>query len=61
MVKRGEHPKGHGCVRGMLTDAADISDQLQIGLFKNSGQIFPICIRFSNFTVEDANLICKGF
>lgn len=53
VVKGGEHPKGHGCVRGMLTVAADISDQLQVGLFKNPGQTFPVCIRFSNFSVED--------
>ncbi len=53
VVKRGEHPKGHGCVRGMLTVADDISDQLQVGLFKNPGQTFPVCIRFSNFSVED--------
>ena len=53
VVKRGEHPKAHGCVRGILAVAPELSDQLQVGLFKNPGQTFPVCIRFSNFSVED--------
>lgn len=55
VVKRGEHPKGHGCVRGTLVVAPELAEkpQLQIGLFKNPGQTFPVCIRFSNFSVED--------
>ena len=53
VVKRGEHSKGHGCVRGILAVAPKLSKQLQVGLFKNPGQTFPVCIRFSNFSVED--------
>lgn len=55
VVKRGEHSKGHGCVRGTLVVEPNLSNniQLQIGLFKNPGQAFPVCIRFSNFSVKD--------
>ena len=54
-VKRGEHSKGHGCVRGRLVVDPNLSEnpQLQVGLFKNPVQAFSVCIRFSNFSVKD--------
>lgn len=55
VVKRGEHPKGHGCVRGIFTvDRTQEEDsRLRFGVFREPGASFPICIRFSNFSVKD--------
>lgn len=55
VVKRGEHSKGHGCIRGQLVVDAQVADhpKLQVGLFKNPGEAFSVCIRYSNFSVKD--------
>ena len=55
VVKRGEHSKAHGCVRGTLVVEPNLADnpQLQVGLFQTPGQAFPVCIRFSNFSLQD--------
>ena len=55
VVKRGEHSKAHGCVRGLLVVEPNLAynPQLQVGIFQNPGQAFPVCIRFSNFSVQD--------
>lgn len=55
VVKRGEHSKGHGCIRGTLVIDAAVANnpKLQVGLFKNPGEAFSVCIRYSNFSVKD--------
>ena len=55
LVKRGEHPKGHGCIRGTFQVDPNLPDDpaLRIGVFQHPGQQFPVCIRFSNFSVEN--------
>ena len=55
LVKRGEHSKGHGCIRGIFQVDPNLPDDpaLRIGVFQNPGQRFPVCIRFSNFSVEN--------
>ncbi|PSN12927.1 catalase [filamentous cyanobacterium CCT1] len=55
VVKRGEHSKGHGCIRGRLVVDAGVADnpKLQVGLFKDPGEAFSVCIRYSNFSVKD--------
>ncbi|NMF85498.1 catalase family protein [Nodosilinea sp. P-1105] len=51
-VKRGEHPKGHGCVRGRFQVLEDVPEALQVGLFGQLGRSWPACIRYSNFSVK---------
>ena len=44
---RGQHYKGHGCVRAKFEVLADIPDQYKIGLFATPGS-YSAYIRFSN-------------
>ena len=44
---RDAHPKMHGCVRGEFTVAADLAEELRIGVFQQS-RTFPVWVRFSN-------------
>jgi Catalase len=54
-VRRGEHPKAHGCMRGELVIDADLPNDklLRVGVFQEPGKRFPACIRFSNFSQKD--------
>ncbi|ASC73863.1 uncharacterized protein XM38_048370 [Halomicronema hongdechloris C2206] len=54
-VKRGEHPKGHGCVRGSFQVDPHLPEDpaLRLGVLQTPGQTFPVCIRYSNFSVKD--------
>ncbi|NET84574.1 MAG: catalase family protein [Moorea sp. SIO1F2] len=53
-VKRGEHPKAHGCVRGEFIIDPNLpnDDKIRVGIFKEPGKRFPACIRFSNFSEQ---------
>jgi hypothetical protein len=44
---RDAHPKMHGCVRGEFTVAADLPQELRIGVFQQA-RTFAAWIRFSN-------------
>lgn len=53
-MQRGEHPKGHGCVRGMfhVVDELPENPALRVGVFSQPGRSWPVCIRYSNFSVK---------
>ncbi len=46
-VRRGQHPKQHGCVRAEFIVEPDLAPELRHGLFRE-GRVFPALIRFSN-------------
>jgi hypothetical protein len=46
-VRRGQHPKQHGCVLGEFVVEPRLSDELRHGVFRAPRQ-FPAIIRFSN-------------
>jgi len=46
-VRRGQHPKHHGCVRGEFVVAEDLAADLRHGLFAAPAR-YPVAIRFSN-------------
>ncbi len=52
-VRRGQHPKHHGCVTADFVVADAIPDELRCGVFREPGKRFPALIRFSNARVED--------
>jgi len=47
LMKRGAHPKHHGCVKAEFIVEPDLPDKCRIGVFKNE-QTFDAWIRFSN-------------
>lgn len=51
-VRRGQHPKHHGCVRGEFTVAADVPPDLRHGLFAQP-RSYPAWVRFSNGSQDD--------
>ena len=46
-VPRGQHPKGHGCVRGGFIVEPDLPEDLRHGVFRET-RALPALIRFSN-------------
>jgi hypothetical protein len=46
-VRRGQHPKHHGCVHADFLVAPDLPQDLKHGVFRE-GRTFPALIRFSN-------------
>ncbi len=46
-VRRGQHPKHHGCVRAEFIVPPDLPDELRHGVLRE-GRTFPALIRFSN-------------
>jgi catalase len=46
-VRRGQHPKHHGCVRAEFIVEANLPEKLRVGVFQKQRN-FPACIRFSN-------------
>lgn len=51
-VRRGQHPKQHGCVRGDFIVDADIPEELRHGVFRTA-RSFPAWVRFSNGSQDD--------
>jgi hypothetical protein len=51
-VRRGQHPKHHGLVRGTFTVHAAIPDALRHGLFREA-HTFEAVVRFSNGRQQD--------
>lgn len=50
-IRRGVHPKDHGCVKATFTVNEALPKHLRVGLFANPGQSFSAYIRFSNADV----------
>ncbi len=51
-VKRGQHPKHHGCVRAEFIVPAGLPPRYQVGLFREP-KTYPAWIRFSNGAQTD--------
>ena len=51
-VPRGQHMKGHGCLRAEFTVLPDLPEVLRHGVFARP-QTFDACIRFSNGKGQD--------
>jgi len=58
-IRRGQHAKTTGCVRGVFTIRDDVPDDLRYGVFRQPNQVFPAIIRFSN-AAETINPDGKG-
>jgi hypothetical protein len=51
-VRRGVHPKDHGCVKARFTVSDPLAEDLRVGVFKRPGHQFDAWIRFSNADVR---------
>lgn len=51
-VRRGQHPKHHGCVRAEFTVLPDVPEELRVGLF-GEPRTYPAWVRFSNGSQDD--------
>ncbi len=47
-VQRGQHPKLHGLVEAKFIVAADIPEEMRVGVFKEPGKTYDAWVRFSN-------------
>ncbi len=47
-IRRGQHAKATGCVRGVFTIRNDVPADLRYGVFSQPDQVFQAIIRFSN-------------
>ena len=47
-MRRGQHAKATGCVRGVFTIRDDVADDLRYGVFRQPNQSFQAIVRFSN-------------
>ena len=47
-MRRGQHAKATGCVRGLFTIRDDVADDLRYGVFRQPNQSFQAIVRFSN-------------
>ena len=47
-IRRGQHAKATGCVRGVFTIRDDVTDDLRHGVFCQPNQSFQAIVRFSN-------------
>ncbi|MDZ7581659.1 MAG: hypothetical protein U5R30_13890 [Deltaproteobacteria bacterium] len=47
-IRRGQHAKATGCVRGVFRIRDDVPDDLRHGVFHRPGQSFQAIVRFSN-------------
>jgi len=47
-IRRGQHAKATGCVRGVFTIQNDVPGELRHGVFHRPGQSFQAIVRFSN-------------
>ncbi len=48
LMRRGQHAKATGCVRGVFTIRDDVADELRHGVFRQPNQSFQAIVRFSN-------------
>ncbi len=46
-VPRGQHPKGHGCVKAVMRVDPDLPEDLRVGLFREPAE-YEAIVRFSN-------------
>lgn len=53
IARRDQHPKNHGVVWAEFKIESNLPASLQVGLFKESGKIFPAWIRYSNGQAMD--------
>jgi hypothetical protein len=51
-VRRGVHPKDHGCVTARFKVLESIPKEFQVGVFAKPGQEFEALIRFSNADID---------
>jgi hypothetical protein len=51
-VRRGQHPKQHGCVRAEFTVEANVPDDLKVGIFREP-RSYPAWVRYSNGSQDD--------
>ena len=47
-IRRGQHAKATGCVRGVFTIRDDVPDELRHGVFRQPKRSFQAIVRFSN-------------
>ena len=47
-IRRGQHAKATGCVRGVFTIRDDVADDLRYGVFHQPNRSFQAIVRFSN-------------
>ena len=58
-IRRGQHAKATGCVRGVFTIRDDVPADLRYGVFSQPNQVFQAVIRYSN-SAETINPDGKG-
>jgi len=51
-VRRGQHPKHHGCVRAEFVVGPDVPDDLKVGIFREA-KTYQATVRFSNGAQQD--------
>jgi hypothetical protein len=51
-IRRGVHPKDHGCVTATFTVAESLSNELRVGVFSIPGHRYSALVRFSNAEVN---------
>jgi hypothetical protein len=62
-IRRGQHAKATGCVRGVLRIRDDVPVDLRHGVFHRPGQSFQAIVRFSNSSETispDSNVDARG-
>ncbi len=51
-IRRGVHPKDHGCVKASFTVLDSLHEKFRVGVFSRPGQRFDAFVRFSNADVK---------
>ncbi len=62
-IRRGQHAKATGCVRGVFTIRDDVLADLRYGVFRQPKQSFQAVVRFSNSAEtmdSDRTLAARG-
>ena len=62
-IRRGQHAKATGCVRGVFTIRDDVPGELRHGVFHRPVQSFQAIVRFSNSSetiAPDGNVAARG-
>ena len=47
-IRRGQHAKATGCVRGVFTIRDDVAEDLRYGVFHKPNHVYQAIVRFSN-------------
>lgn len=58
-IRRGQHAKATGCVRGLFTIRNFVDNDLRHGIFRHPNHTYPAIVRFSNAS-ENLASDCKG-